>query len=203
MGENRLIAQQCFHQLLVQKIQLDVFKQKEKIFKRKSLYTSLPDFQSFARDVESLSWTIEFLDKREKILHVVNTNQQANFEAGFSVVWNSFCDLNESDLEDMTTLRVYAQLPICLDMKTGKLVFKQKSNSGLSLKWRRALITQIDSFCLKNFKNLVADQKSKVDVKQILEDKLIKLFQVDQQFLFGFWNSKSKASPSSVNSFNF
>lgn len=201
MGENCLKAQQCFHQLLVQKIQLDVYKQKEKIFKRKSLYTSLPDFQSFTRDVESLSWTIEFLDKREKILHIVNSNEQANFEAGFSVVWHSFCDLNEHELEDMTSLRVYAQLPICLDMKTGKLVFKQKSHTGLSLKWRRALITQIDNFSLKNVKNLAGDQKSKVDIKQILEDKLIKLFQVDQRFLFGFWNSKSKAAPLNVNIF--
>lgn len=201
LAEARLTPHQCFHQILVQKIQLDVFKLREKILKRKSPYTGLVDFHSFARDCAALSWTLEFLDKNEKCLYAAKTSNQANFEAGFSVVWCSFSDLDQLELTNMTTLRVYAQIPLSLDLKTGKIVFKEKINSGLAFNWKRAQIAQIDNINIKAFNNLFISSNKKqrqTKVEQILEDKLIKLFQVDRKFIFGIWNPNSKHSSLSI-----
>lgn len=183
-----------------------MFKQREKILKRKSPYTGLVDFQSFARDCAALSWTIEFLDKNEKCLYAAKTSDQANFEAGFSVVWCSFSHLDQVELTNMTALRVYAQMPLCLDMKTGKIVLKEKGDSGgLALNWRRAQIAQIDNINIKAFRNLFVSssqqKQQQTKVEQILEDKLIKLFQVDRKFIFGIWNPNSKRSSSTVKLF--
>lgn len=182
----------------MQKIQLEVFKQKEKITKRQSAYTGLLDFQSFIRDFESLSWTIQCLDKRGKVLHSMKANEQRNFEAGFSVTWYGFSELSDVDLSDMTTLQVFAQIPLCLNMKSGKITFKDKNDSnGLNFEWRRALMTQIDNFNLKSFKNIISSPKQS-QINEIVEDKLIKVFQVNRTFLFGCWNANSKVAPSNV-----
>lgn len=181
-----------------------MFKKKEKISKRRNAYTGLINFENFSNEFKSLTWTIECVDKRDRVLYSLRANEQRNFEMGFSVVWYSFSDLNCVDLTDMTTLKVYAQIPLCLDIKTGSIVFKEKSDlsNGLSFEWRRALITQIDNFNLKELKNMLArNQKQAVKIDEIVEDKLIKIFQVNRTFLFGCWNPNSKSALSNVIAF--
>lgn len=189
--EGNLSPKQCFQRLVFQKIQLNLFKQFEKIKKRKSLYTGLFDFKSFVNDVERLVWTMEFLDKNGKSLLSVKANEQNNFEIGCSVLWYSFSDLDEKIKSEMTKLKIYAQMPIFLDLKNGKISFKgdSKRDAKLAFKWRRILITEINDFNFAMFK------KPNESIKEVFSgDKLIKLFQVDRKFMFGIWNTKSDYS---------
>lgn len=190
LNEGNLNYRECFQKILIQKVNLELFKQGEKSTKRKNPYTNLTDFGAFVKDIQSLTWIIEFYDSNEKLLHKIEANEQNNFEAGFSVVWYSLSDLEQklANKNEIRIIKIFAQIPICVDLKTGKISFNKKLNSSLNLNWKRTLLQEIREFNFEDFEN---NKKNLVRINAVLDDRVtpVKICQVNGSFLFAFWQN--------------
>jgi hypothetical protein len=139
--------------------------------------------------VKVFEWILEFSDKNAKTLFSFRANEQNNFDAGFSVLWFSLTSLDVNVLNDITHLKVYARLLMQFDLKTGKFSFSNQTNqrNSLHIKWK---------------KHLISENKFNFDMKQShfklthSENKLIRISQVYDEFLFAFWNSNTEVTSS-------
>ncbi|CAF0708411.1 unnamed protein product [Brachionus calyciflorus] len=178
--ETNLSSKLCFKKLYEKKLDLAIFKLNQKVSKKFNKYTNLPDLLNLKSDLGSMIWSLKFYDKRDKELMKFTTQEQNNFEAGFSLVWSDLPDLNENLRNEIVKMKFNVNLPFYIDLKNGSLTNQKNKYSSDNLN-KTCLIREYEF----NFKNI---QNSKL----IYEDKLIQMYQYEQNFLFGLWKSNDK-----------
>ena len=171
-----------------QKREIFLFKLFSKISKKLNRYTGLLDFKCLSNEL-SIEWCLEFLDKKKKCLFSSNAFEQNNFEASFSIIWSHFVD-NEF-VNEVEFIRILATIPVYIDLKSGRLVSVCEKNSKskhLNINTRKNVIREFQ-FSLNTLKS---SSEKNFNVKNIFENSMIKLFNLNNEYLLGLWGSSKK-----------
>jgi hypothetical protein len=167
-----------------------LFKLFSRVSKKINNYTGLPDLKCLSNEF-SINWCLELLDHKKKCLFSSNSFELNNFEASFSVVWSHYNELKSEIISDVEYIRITSTIPVYINLKNGRLVnnFDKNSKSNhLNINTRKTIIREFQ-FSLNNLKS-VSDKSFKV--KKIYENSIIKLFDLNNQYLLGIWNSNKR-----------
>lgn len=171
--------------IYAQKLDLTLFKLYQKINNKQNRYTGLPEPNILQKDISSLEWSLEFLDKRMNKIVVLETNEQNIFEAGFSIVWSNLSKFSDKFNEEIVKIRFYTNLPVYLDLSNGKLSLINPKNSNLNINNKKILLEEFDfSFKEKKIKTFTASK--------VYTGKLISIYEINKEFLFSFWNTENQ-----------
>lgn len=170
----------CFKKIYEKKLDLIVFKLGQKINKKMNKFTQLPDLNILKADIGCMKWTLEFHNNKDMCLYSLKTNEQNNFESSFSVVWSDLPDINPNDYNEIEKIKFFFNLPIYIDLENGNLTSQKSKKTSENIN-KRTQLKEIN-FKFKSIKN-----KS-----PIYRDKLIEIYDFDEEFLFAFWNSPNQ-----------
>ena len=189
---------QALKRFICTKRELVLFKLGEKLNKKTNMYTGLPDLKSFQVDIANLDWRLKFSDKHSNTLFCLKSNEQNNFEAGFSVVWSNFSEVNPQMLVEVEKIQVLVNVPIYFDYKSGKVSSQKSKSCYYNINTEKFLVTDIENF----FKELPSKNRKLVEQKLLHEDPIIKIFNMNNNFLIGYWTGSSRSSIPAFLSFN-
>lgn len=169
-----------FRRIYEKKLELILFKLNQKIKKKLNKFTQLPDLVFLKSDIGCMKWTLEFQDKKNKCMYILNSNEQNNFESSFSVIWSNLPEIESNVYSEIEKIKLFANIPIYIDLKTGQLTNQKSKSSSANINRR----TQINEMNFK-FKFIKESEK-------IYEDKLVEFYHFDEEFLFAFWKTPNQ-----------
>ena len=181
----------AFKRFFSSKRQIVLFKLGEKLSKKYSNYSGLPDLKSFQADISNLEWFLEFFDKQSKCVLLIKSSEFNSFEGGFSIVWSKLDELTFQLIFEIEKVSLLVNVPVYLDCKNGKLSSQKSKTFLYNINTKKILITEYDNF----LKTQQVSKNKKSTSITIHEDFLINIRSVSNTFLVGYWNSDSKEDP--------
>jgi hypothetical protein len=181
----------AFKRFFFSKRQIVLLKLGEKLSKKCSNYSGLPDLKSFQADISNLDWFLEFFDKRSKCILSIKSSEFNSFEGGFSTVWSNLDKLTYQLILEIEKVSLFVNVPVYLDCYNGKLSSQKSNTFHYNINTKKILIKEYDNF----LKTPQVSKNNKSTSTKIHEDSLIKIRSVSSKFLVGFWNSSSKEDP--------
>ena len=180
---------QAFKRIFINKRELALFKLGEKLSKKINNYTGLPDLKLFQSDISNLEWYLEFFDKHSHSLLRLKKNEQNNFDAGFSILWTNFSELNLKMVQEAEKIVVFVNVPIYLDYKNGTVSPVKSKSSYYNINTVKIEVAEIVNFFKENQPN-----NKNLIIEKLHEDSLVKLFNMNLNFLIGYWNNSNVAN---------